>query len=86
MARMWARLRAHVFGGLLLLWGAGPAFAQPSPSDRASALFTEARTLIKTGDYVSACPKLAESMRLDPARGTLMNLADCEAKCQADCQ
>ncbi|MFO0659473.1 MAG: tetratricopeptide repeat protein [Polyangiaceae bacterium] len=44
----------------------------------ADALFREARALLKQKKYEQACPKLAESYRLDPAAGTLFNLAQCE--------
>jgi hypothetical protein len=44
----------------------------------AEALFREGREAFKKGDYETACPKFAESMRLDPAPGALFNLADCE--------
>jgi len=44
----------------------------------ADALFHEGRKLAEAGDFTHACPKFAESERLDPAPGTLLNLAECE--------
>ena len=43
----------------------------------ADALFRAGRELADAKDYAKACPKFAESERLDPAAGTLINLADC---------
>ncbi|MBN1611043.1 MAG: hypothetical protein JW940_30710 [Polyangiaceae bacterium] len=43
----------------------------------AEALFNEGLRLMQANDYVSACPKLAASYRLDPGIGTLLYLADC---------
>jgi tetratricopeptide (TPR) repeat protein len=54
------------------------AHAQARDAAAGEALFQEGRRLMKAGDFATACPKLEESLRLDPALGTLVNLASCE--------
>jgi hypothetical protein len=56
-------------------------FASAQPSDHvlgAEALFQAGRQDVARRDYVSARAKFDESYKLDPAVGTLINLADCE--------
>ncbi len=56
------------------------ASAQPSPPQtEADRLFEEARLLLEAGRAAEACPKLEASQRLDPARGTLLNIGACYA-------
>jgi len=57
----------------------GPALADATPEDRASAdlLYNDATKLMGAGKYPEACPKLRASQKLDPAIGTLLKLGFC---------
>jgi hypothetical protein len=58
------------------LFAAAAAHAQNE--SLAEALFRDGRAAMKAGKHEVACPKFAESYRLDPSIGTLFNLARCE--------
>ena len=57
---------------------AAPALAGDEAA--AEALFLEAKKLAAEGKLAEACPKFAESNRLDRGAGTLIHLADCYEK------
>lgn len=73
--------RARVFGWSVLALALAPtvAAAQPASDSAAAAekLFREGREALAAGRLDEACPKLAESHRLDPGVGALLNLGDC---------
>ena len=55
----------------------------PAPgSDKvaAEALFEDGRRLVAAGSFAEACPRFADSERLDPSPGTLLNFASCYEK------
>jgi hypothetical protein len=56
------------------------AHAQASDPAAAEALFREGRAAAQANNYELACKKFHESHRLDPAPGTVLNIADCEEK------
>lgn len=77
-----ARWRLAPLGALgICLFSALPAWAQ-NATDKATAeiLFRQAREKLAAGAYAEACPAFEASQKLDPAVGTLLNLADCYEK------
>ncbi|MEO7111379.1 MAG: hypothetical protein ABI183_13155, partial [Polyangiaceae bacterium] len=58
------------------------AFAQTGASNEAAAqaLFDQARGLMQAGKFAEACAKFAESDKLSPGPGTLLNLGGCYEK------
>ena len=61
---------------------AAPATARADAANTAAAqaLFEEAKGLAAKEQFAAACPKFAESQRLDPAAGTLLHLGNCYEK------
>jgi tetratricopeptide (TPR) repeat protein len=62
---------------IMALAVAYPSVARGDDKAQAELLFSEARQLVSSGKYAEAAIKLEASNRLDPAVGTLLNLADC---------
>lgn len=75
------RLLPFVIAPLILAASASAHAAAPT-SDAASAeaLFTKGKEAMASGDFATACANLSESLKIDPAVGTRLNLATCEEK------
>lgn len=69
-----------VAAGVALTMTSLTASASGEDPVTADALFREAKARMAKGEVARACTLFAESQRLDPAPGTLLNLADCEEK------
>lgn len=63
---------------VLALLASTPARADDAAD--AENLFARAKALMNAGKFADACPLLKESYRLDPAQGTLLNLAMCNER------
>lgn len=73
-----ARHATFAFTLAAIVLRAAPALAGDEAA--AEALFLEAKRLAAEGKLAEACPKFAESNRLDRGAGTLIHLADCYEK------
>ena len=78
----WVRRTAYLWGVLpfACLASASAQSADGKSQVAAEALFKEGRTLSASGHISEACPKFEASLHLDPALGTLLNLAECYEK------
>lgn len=77
-SRRWGAARSPTLAlALALALVSSPAFAAKSKGDEA---FEKGRAALAAGDYAGACALFEESVRLDPAPGTVLNLGICNEK------
>lgn len=69
-------LATAVFGAVISM-APNVAYADDATAE---ALFQAGKGLMDQKKYAEACPKLEASYKLDPAVGTMLNLADCHEK------
>lgn len=65
---------------VVLLGLAASVQAQPANRAAADAAFKQGRDLFKAGKFAEACAQFAKSQQLEPAHGTLFNLAQCSER------
>jgi hypothetical protein len=70
-------MRQHITALALVLIASLPAVAHAQDAAGAEALFQKGHQLFEQKKYAEACPKFAESYRLDPVTGSLLALAAC---------
>jgi hypothetical protein len=70
--------RLHALAALVVAGSLAPCGVAYAGSAEAEAAFRDGRKAMQAGDYPTACTRFADSERLEPAPGTLLNLAECE--------
>jgi hypothetical protein len=69
------------FGAACVVWSLSTlAAAQTDDKVSAEALFRAGREALTKGDHATACQRFEESNRLEPAVGTVFNIANCREK------
>jgi hypothetical protein len=69
------------FGAACVVWSLTTlAAAQTDDKVAAEALFRAGREALTKGDHAAACQRFEESNRLEPAVGTVFNIANCREK------
>ncbi len=77
-ARQAARLSCQWLAATLpVLFFSSATLAQDLEARNAEAAFKEGMALMKQGDYERACPRLEDSVRLDPAMAATYRWAEC---------
>ncbi|HEY8091003.1 MAG TPA: hypothetical protein VIF09_24240 [Polyangiaceae bacterium] len=70
--------RSLSLSAVVVVTSLAPCGVAHAGSAEAETAFREGRKAMQVGDYPTACARFADSERLEPAPGTLLNLAECE--------